>query len=165
MTTVLKPSIRFLLLLILAGMAPAVDAASCEPGALDPTKLAQVYQGGAQHLSELYTISRTAQGGDVEIALQAQGPISSFSEATYLIVDLLKLRSTLVNEHDRTLVDADIRANLQLAGDGFVAAESYLAALSPKTQNLALEKAIEAARLQIADGIAAYGACIKRPPA
>jgi len=155
---------RVLPALILAVLAPTVNAASCEPGKLDPTKLALVYQGGAQRLSELYTISRTAQGGDVDLALQAQGPMASFSDATYLIVDLLKLRSTLVNEHDRALVDGDIRANLELASDAFVSAESFLAALSPKTQNLALEKAIEAARQQVADGIVLYGACVKHPP-
>jgi hypothetical protein len=147
-------------------LASLAHAAPCEPSKLDAAKLAQVYQGGAQRLAELYTISRTsAEPQDVEIALQAQGPLSSFSDATYLMVDLLKLRSTLVNEHDRSLLDADVRANLELASEAFTSAESYLAALAPRTQNLSLQKAIEAARQQVADGVVLYGACIKQASA
>lgn len=154
-----------LLALLVSALTPLADAATCEPGKLDAAKLALVYEGGAQRLSELYKLSKTVQAGDVELALEAQGPMASFSDATYLVVDLLKLRSTLVNEHDRALVDGDVKANLELASDAFYSAESYLAALSPKTQNLALEKAIDAARQQVADGIALYGACVKRSPA
>lgn len=154
------------LLLFAARWSAAAPAPvpECVVSTLDAGKIAGFYQSGAQHLGEIFNLTKNAQDDDVVFSLQALGPLSSFADASYLIADLLKLRSGLSNEHDRNLVDADIKANLVLAGPAFYSAADFLASIGPKAQNPDIKAAIERAHQLIIDGIASYGTCLRARP-
>jgi hypothetical protein len=146
----------------LAGFRPAC-AAECFAGSLDAGKIAGLYQVGGQRLGRLFNLSQTLKGDDARFAVEAQGPLASFADASYLIADLLKLRSTMNSEADRDLVDADIKANLDLAGPAFYSASDYLGAMAPKVQNADLKSAITLGQQFVKEGIAVYGSCVKAP--
>jgi hypothetical protein len=152
------------LLMAAAGFSSAAPAPECVVANLDAAKIAGFYQSGAQHLGEIFNLTKTAQDDDVVFSLQALGPLSSFADASYLIADLLKLRSGLTNERDRNLVDADIKANLELAGPAFYSAADFLDSIGPKAQNPDIRSAIGRAHQLIIDGIASYGSCLRTRP-
>jgi hypothetical protein len=134
--------------------APApVPAPDCVVSTLDAAKIAGFYQSGAQHLGEIFNLTKNAQDDDVVFSLQALGPLSSFADASYLIADLLKLRSGMTNEHDRGLV-----------GPAFYSAADFLASIGPKAQNPDIKAAIGRAHQLITDGIASYGTCLRARP-
>jgi hypothetical protein len=151
-------------LMLAARWSYAAPVPECVVGNLDAAKIAGFYQSGAQHLGEIFNLTKSAQDDDVVFSLQALGPLSSFADASYLIADLLKLRSGMTNERDRGVVDADIRANLELAGPAFYSAADFLDSIGPKAQNPDIRSAIGRAHQLIVDGIASYGSCLHARP-
>ena len=152
------------LMMLVSGWSCAATAPDCVVSTLDAGKIAGFYQSGAQHLGEIFNLTKSAQDDDVVFALQALGPLSSFADASYLIADLLKLRSGMTSERDRALVDADIKANLDLAGPAFYSASDFLASIGPKAQNPDIRSAIGRAQQLITEGIASYGSCLRARP-
>jgi hypothetical protein len=150
---------------LIAGLVSTLpaSAAECMVGSLDAGKIAGLYQGGGQRLGRLFNMSQTLKGDDATFAVQAEGPLASFSDASYMIADLLKLRAGMGTQIDRDLVDADIKANLELAGPSFYAAADFLGAMSPKVRNADLKSTIAAAQQFVIDGIGAYGGCVSPP--
>ena len=150
---------------LIAGVSTSmsVSAADCLVGSLDAGKIAGLYQGGGQRLGRLFSMSQSLKGEDASLAVQVQGPIASFSDASYMIADLLKLRARMATDGDRDLVDADIRANLELAGPAFYSAADFLGAVAPKVHNADLKSTIASAEQFVIDGIGIYGGCVKPP--
>jgi hypothetical protein len=139
------------------------NAADCVIAKLDGAKIAGFYQSGGQTLGQLYQLSQTAKDEDMAYSLQAQGPLASFSDASYMIADLLKLRMTVVTDKDRAIIDADIKANLELAGPAFYSAADFLGAIGAKAQNGQIRNVIMAGQKLVNDGIASYGGCMPAP--